>query len=64
MLGVLQSKLVLKLKTWEVIFNQSLSMQPHVNTVARVYFMYLSKIARIRRFLDKRDYKKIVHGYL
>ena len=47
-LAVLQSKLV-KLK----IFDQSLSMQTHVNIVTRVCYSYMSKITRIRRFLHK-----------
>ena len=45
-----------------VILDQSLSMQSHVNIVARVCYSYLSKIARIRRFLDKEECKKIVHA--
>ena len=37
-------------------------MQSLVNTVARVCYLYLSKIANIRRFLDKEECKKVVHA--
>ena len=58
-LVVLQLKLVIKLKIL-VIFDQPLFMRFYVNTIARVCYSYMSKIARIRRFLGKEN-KKIVH---
>ena len=42
-----------KVKIMGVIFDQSLSMQSHVNTVARICYSYLSKIARNCSFLDQ-----------
>ena len=42
-----------------VIFDHSLSMQAHMTTVASICYSYLSKPARIRRYLDKEECKKI-----
>ena len=50
-------------KNLAVIFDQSLFMQFHVNTVARISYSYMTKITRICRFLDKEEFNKIVFGY-
>ena len=51
-----------KLKILRVVFDQSLSTQSHVNIGARVCYSYLSKVLTIFCFLDKEEYKKIVHA--
>ena len=47
-----------------VIFEQSLFMQSHVNTITGVCYFYLGKTARIRRFLDKEECNKIVDTFI
>ena len=53
-----------KIKNLGVTFDQTLSMQAHVNTIAKNCFYYLRNIARIRRMLSEEDCKAIVHTFV
>ena len=53
-----------KVRNLGVIFDQTLSMQSHVNAIAKRCFYYLRNIARIRRFLSEEECKVIVHTFV
>ncbi len=45
-----------------VIFDSALSMVPHVNSVCKCAFFHLTLIGRIRKYLDVRSAKSLVHA--
>ncbi len=45
-----------------VIFYSKLSMIPHVNSVYKSCFYYLTLIGRLRKFLDRESTKSLVHA--
>ena len=53
-----------KIKNLGVIFDQILSMQGHVNTIAKNCFYYLKNIPRIRHLLSEEECKIIVHTFV
>lgn len=53
-----------RIRNLGVTLDQTLSMQTHVNAIAKVCFYHLRNIARIRRRLSDEECKIIVHAYV
>ena len=47
-----------------VIFDSSMSMVPHVNSICKTSFYHLRNIARIRKFISMKTAETLVHAFI
>ena len=47
-----------------VIFDSSMSMEKHINSITRIAYMYMYNIGRIRKYLWMEANKSLVHAFI
>ena len=52
------------IRNFGVIFDNTMSMVPHVNSVCKSAFYHLRNIARIRKFLTSKSAETLVHAFV
>ena len=47
-----------------VIFDSSMTLQPHINNIVRLSSYHIRNIGKIRKYLDKSATEKVIHAFV
>jgi len=54
----------LKARNLGVIFDSSMTLQPHINNIVRLSSYHIRNIGKIRKYLDKSATEKVIHAFV